>query len=87
MESENSLLQEEKGMIMRENTSNRATLEAKIRRYIIQIQTEWQKYDIYLKTMSESEMTLSKQGLRLRVSSRRQLWKQGRPPRRSWRPS
>ena len=40
LESENSLLQEEKGMIMRENTSNRATLEAKIQRYIIQIQTE-----------------------------------------------
>ena len=49
LESENSLLQEEKGMIMRENTSNRATLEAKIQRYIIQIQTEWQKYNIYLK--------------------------------------
>ena len=32
-------------------------------------------------------MTLSDIGLRLRVSSRRQLWKQGRPPRRSWRPS
>ena len=40
MESENTLLQEEKGMILRENTSNRATLEAKIQRYIIQIQTE-----------------------------------------------
>merc|ERR1712203_1227492 len=32
LESENSLLQEEKGMIMRENTSNRASLEAKIQR-------------------------------------------------------
>merc|ERR1712203_528312 len=28
LESENTLLQEEKGIIMRENTSNRATLEA-----------------------------------------------------------
>ena len=35
LESENTLLQEEKGIIMRENTSNRATLEAKIQRYII----------------------------------------------------
>merc|ERR1719382_1090094 len=32
LESENSLLQEAKGMIMRENTSNRASLEAKIQR-------------------------------------------------------
>ena len=32
LESENSLLQEEKGMIMRENKSNRASLEAKIQR-------------------------------------------------------
>merc|ERR1712055_441039 len=32
LESENSLLHEEKGMIMRENTSNRASLEAKIQR-------------------------------------------------------
>merc|ERR1719414_804940 len=39
LESENSLLQEEKGMIMRENTSNRATLEAKIRR----LETEGQQ--------------------------------------------
>merc|ERR1719278_277596 len=39
LESENSLLQEEKGMIMRENTSNRATLEAKIQR----LETEGQQ--------------------------------------------
>ena len=32
---ENSLLQEEKGMIMRENKSNRASLEAKIQRSIL----------------------------------------------------
>merc|ERR1719400_112286 len=32
LESENSLLHEEKGMIMRENNSNRASLEAKIQR-------------------------------------------------------
>merc|ERR1719175_114607 len=32
LESENTLLQEEKGMIMRENTSSRASLEAKIQR-------------------------------------------------------
>ena len=54
MESENTLLQEEKGIIMRENTSNRATLEAKIQRYIMftntnKMQTEWQIYNMYLK--------------------------------------
>merc|ERR1712004_743969 len=39
LESENTLLQEEKGIIMRENTSNRATLEAKIQR----LETEGQQ--------------------------------------------